>query len=56
VPVPGLGNNGIVLGQLGRPFRGRTALLSPTDRLVVDRKRLAEIFEYHQAGSVDPAA
>ena len=44
------------LGQLGRPFRGRTALLSPFDRLVVDRKRLAEIFEYHQAGSVDPAA
>jgi uncharacterized protein YcaQ len=32
--------------QLGRPFRGRAALLSPLDRLVVDRKRLAEIFEY----------
>ena len=31
--------------QLGRPFRGRTALLSPLDRLVIDRTRLAEVFE-----------
>ena len=28
--------------QLDRPFRGRTALLSPLDRLVIDRTRLAE--------------
>jgi uncharacterized protein len=32
--------------QLGKPFRGRAALLSPLDRLVVDRKRMAEIFEF----------
>lgn len=32
--------------QLDQPFEGRTALLSPFDRLVADRKRLAEIFEY----------
>jgi uncharacterized protein len=31
--------------QLGRPFRGRAALLSPLDRLVIDRTRLAELFE-----------
>ncbi|MDX6310263.1 MAG: uncharacterized protein QOI06_3309 [Nocardioidaceae bacterium] len=32
--------------QLGQGFRGRAALLSPLDRLVVDRKRIAEIFEF----------
>jgi uncharacterized protein YcaQ len=32
--------------QLGQPFEGRTVLLSPFDRLVKDRKRLAEIFEF----------
>ena len=32
--------------QLGQPFHGRAALLSPLDRLVVDRKRIAEIFEF----------
>ncbi|MGZ4628014.1 MAG: DNA glycosylase AlkZ-like family protein [Oryzihumus sp.] len=32
--------------QLGQPFEGRAALLSPLDRLVVDRKRLAELFEF----------
>jgi uncharacterized protein len=31
---------------LGQPFAGRAALLSPLDRLVYDRKRLAEIFDY----------
>ena len=31
---------------LGRDFTGRTALLSPLDRLVYDRKRMTEIFEY----------
>ena len=30
----------------GSPFVGRAALLSPFDRLVADRKRLAELFEY----------
>ncbi|WP_460601252.1 DNA glycosylase AlkZ-like family protein [Flexivirga lutea] len=32
--------------QLDRPFRGRTALLSPLDQLVFDRKRTAEIFQF----------
>ncbi|MEH1164263.1 crosslink repair DNA glycosylase YcaQ family protein [Micromonospora sp. CPCC 205539] len=31
---------------LGQPFSGRTAVLSPFDRLVHDRVRLAELFEY----------
>jgi uncharacterized protein YcaQ len=32
--------------QLGRPFIGRAALLSPFDRLVFDRKRMTELFEF----------
>jgi uncharacterized protein YcaQ len=36
----------VQLERLGEPFRGRTALLSPLDRLVFDRKRLAEVFEF----------
>nr|WP_238351164.1 crosslink repair DNA glycosylase YcaQ family protein [Kribbella shirazensis] len=31
---------------LGQPFTGRTAIISPLDRLVYDRKRLTEIFEF----------
>jgi len=31
---------------LDQPFRGRAALLSPLDRLVYDRKRMAELFEF----------
>jgi uncharacterized protein YcaQ len=43
--------------QLGQPFRGRVALLSPLDRLVVDRKRLAEIFEFdYQLEMYKPAS
>jgi uncharacterized protein len=43
--------------QLGQPFHGRAALLSPLDRLVVDRKRLAEIFEFdYQLEMYKPAA
>ncbi|GAA2373877.1 hypothetical protein Cme02nite_02800 [Catellatospora methionotrophica] len=32
--------------QLDRPFSGRTALLSPLDRLIFDRKRMAELFAF----------
>ncbi|HEY6934931.1 MAG TPA: crosslink repair DNA glycosylase YcaQ family protein [Marmoricola sp.] len=43
--------------QLGRPFRGRAALLSPLDRLVKDRKRMNEIFEFdYQLEMYKPAA
>ena len=35
--------------QIGRPFAGRAALLSPLDRLVFDRKRLLELFEFDYA-------
>lgn len=31
---------------LDEPFRGRTVLLSPLDRLVFDRKRMGELFEF----------
>lgn len=30
----------------GEPFAGRAALLSPLDRLVFDRRRMAELFDY----------
>jgi len=43
--------------QLGRRFTGRAALLSPLDRLVYDRKRTAEIFEFdYQLEMFKPAA
>jgi uncharacterized protein len=32
--------------QLGQPFTGRTALLSPFDRLVHDRRRMADLFGF----------
>ncbi len=32
--------------QLGQPFAGRAALLSPFDRLVADRRRMEEVFEF----------
>ena len=32
--------------QLGRPFAGRAALLSPFDRLLHDRKRMNDLFEF----------
>ena len=34
------------LDRLAEPFHGRTALLSPLDRLVFDRKRMTELFDY----------
>ncbi len=32
--------------QLGLPFAGRAALLSPFDRLLFDRRRMGELFEF----------
>jgi uncharacterized protein YcaQ len=42
---------------LGGTFSGRTAVLSPLDRLVFERKRMAEIFEFdYQLEMYKPAA
>jgi uncharacterized protein YcaQ len=42
---------------LGQPFSGRAALLSPLDRLIFDRKRMVELFEFdYQLEMYKPAA
>lgn len=35
--------------QLGQPFAGRAALLSPLDRLLFERKRMVDLFEFDYA-------
>jgi uncharacterized protein len=43
--------------QLGQPFEGRAALLSPFDRLIHDRKRTLELLEFdYQLEMYKPAA
>jgi uncharacterized protein len=43
--------------QLGKPFAGRVGLLSPFDRLIHDRKRMIDLFEFdYQLEMYKPAA
>ncbi|SDO82823.1 hypothetical protein SAMN04515671_2079 [Nakamurella panacisegetis] len=43
--------------QLGQPFSGRAALLSPLDRMIHDRKRMVDVFDFdYQLEMYKPAA
>lgn len=45
------------LARLAEPFRGRTALISPLDRLIFDRKRMVDLFDFdYQLEMYKPAA
>lgn len=45
------------LERLDEPFSGRAAILSPLDRLIMDRKRMDELFEFdYQLEMYKPAA
>lgn len=45
------------LDRLGQPFTGRTVLLSPLDRLIFDRKRMVDLFDFdYQLEMYKPAA
>lgn len=47
----------VVPAQLGQPFAGRAALLSPLDRLIHDRRRTTELFGFdYQLEMYKPAA
>ena len=55
--VEGVQGSGGSTRRLDAPFAGRAAVLSPLDRLVLDRKRMAEIFEFdYQLEMYKPAA